>query len=105
MSVYTLYSETKRTTVLTLKHDVVFDGFSDDDGCIRLLSVINGNGRIAFDGVTEGFSANDIFVFDNNKPFTLLDNSNTEIFLLKFNISNFVNDEYIAFKKTEISDF
>ena len=105
MSVYTLYSETKKTTVLTLRHEVVSDGFNDADGCFRVLYIANGNGRIEYDDVTEGFSTNDIFIFDNNKTFNFYGNSDAEIFLLKFNISNFVNDEYKAFRKFEMSDF
>ena len=105
MSVYTLYSETKKTTVLTLRHEIVSDGFNDDDGCLRVLYIVDGTGRITYDEITEGFSTNDVFIFDNNKSFNLSGNSNTEIFLLKFNISNFINDEYILFKKSEMSDF
>lgn len=103
-NIYTLYSDTLKTTVLTLQHSMVSDGFCDDDGCLRILHIAEGNGQISYDGITEFFSSGDVFVFDNQKQFSLSMASIAECVLLKFNISNFVNGEYLTFTKHEMSN-
>ena len=104
-NVRTLYSETLKTTVLNLRHDTVSDGFNDDDGCYRILYIVAGNGQISYDDITERFSSGNVFIFGNKKRFCISCTSDIEICLLKFNISNFVNSEYLLFTKSQISKF
>ena len=103
--IYTLYSNKFKTTTLTLRHEMVEDGFCDSDGCLRMLYIAEGDGRVAYDDETVHFSSGDIFLFDNNKEFRILSSPDTEIYLLKFNVSNFINAEYIVFQKSNVSKF
>lgn len=103
--VHALYSDTLKTTVLTLRHNTVSDGFGDDDGCLRILYIADGNGQIAYDGKEESFSSGDVFVFDNKRRFCFSCDAEVEICLLKFNLSNLVNAEYLVFNKKEMNRF
>lgn len=103
--VHTLYSDMLKTTVLVFRHNTVSDGYNDDDGCLRILYIADGNGRIAYDGREESFCSGDVFVFDNKRQFRISCDLDVEICLLKFNLSNFVNAEYLVFKKDEMNRF
>lgn len=104
-SIYTLYSDKLKRIVFTLWRDKISDGFTDADGYVRIFSVTGGSGSITFDGITESFSEGDTFIFDNQKSFSVSDCRDTEAFLLKFNLSNFVDAEYSVISKNNMSDF
>ena len=103
--IYTMYSEGKKRIVLTLWHDSLPSGFSDDDGSVRLLLITRGAGDILTGGEREGFSDGDLFIFDNGKPFSVDTYSDTEAFLVKFNISDFIDTDFKIFGKEIVAKF
>ena len=104
-NIYTLYSDVLNKILLTLWRDTVSDGFCDGDKGMRILSVTEGSGSITHDGITEHFCAGDTFIFDGQKSFSLADTNGAEIFLLKFNCSDFVDAEYMVLSKTAMGSF
>lgn len=103
--IYTMYSSEKKRIVLTLWRDILTADFFDDDGSLRLLSVTAGEGEICSDELSDSFQQGDIFLFDNGKKFSLKAKAETEIFLVKFNISDFIDIDFKVFSKEVISDF
>ena len=101
--VYTLYSEQISRIILTVWRDTIFDGFCDDDGCVRLISVVRGEGSISSGDWRESYSSGDAFIFDSGKSFSFDVGDETEIFLLKFNISDFVDADFKVFKKETVT--
>lgn len=103
--IYTMYSEEKKRIVLSLWQDRLPDGFSDCDGSVRLLLITRGAGDILTGGEREGFSDGDLFIFDNGKPFSVDTSSDTEAFLVKFNISDFIDTDFKIFSKEIVAKF
>ena len=103
--VYTLYSPNLKRISLTLFRKSVFTGFSDDDKCVRIISVNEGRGNLSCDGTDEDFSKGDVFIFDKGKSFCFTEAENTEIFLMKFNLADFINSDYKVFKKEAVEKF
>ena len=101
-TVYTLYSESLKRIVLTLTREPLSKGFSDGDGCVRILSVTRGVGRISYDGITENFTEGDTFIFDSGRSFSIVDDVCGEGFLLKFNFSDFIDADYKVFQKERL---
>ncbi len=104
-SVYTLYSKEKKKIVLTFYRTVIDSTFSDDDGCIRILSVIDGEGEFSVDGVVDKFVSGDSLMFEKGRSFTLRSSGSMEIFVMKFSLSDFVDGEYRVFNKCDIEKF
>ena len=103
--IYTMYSEEKKRIVLSLWQDRLPDGFSDCDGSVRFLLITRGSGDILTGGEREGFSDGDLFIFDNGKPFSVDTSSDTEAFLVKFNISDFIDTDFKIFSKEIVAKF
>ena len=104
-SIYTLYSPTLKRIQLTAWRASQLDGFCDGDGCVRIFSVLQGCGDIAHDDITEHFSEGDAFIFDNGKKFLISNTDNAEIFIMKFNLSDFIDVDYKAYQKETVTKF
>ena len=87
---YTLYSKEKKKIVLTFCRAAVKERFYDDDSCVRFISVINGKGEYSVDGETEKCVSGDSMIFEKGRSFTLLPESDMEIFTMKFSLSDFI---------------
>ena len=102
---YTLYSEERKKIILTMYRETVTDAFCDDDNCVRFLSVVNGKGEYTLDDVTEKFGQGDSFIVEKGRNFTLKSNGNAEIFVMKFNLSDFIDANYRIFNKMTLEKF
>ncbi len=102
---YTLYSEEKKKIVLTFCREDINDIFNDADGCIRFLSVINGEGEFCVDGVKDRCLEGDSLMFEKGRNFTIIPEENMELFIMKFSLSDFVDGGYRVFNKGDIEKF
>lgn len=102
---YTLYSEEKKKIILTFYRTLVKDLFCDDDNCVRFYSVINGAGTYTIDGKTEKFVTGDSFVVDKGRKFQVNSDGDIELFVMKFNLSDFIDKDYKIFAKETLDKF
>ena len=103
--IYTMYSEEKKRIVLSLWQDRLPDGFSDCDGSVRFLLITRGSGNLFADEREESFSDGDLFIFDNGKHFSVSSDGECEAFLVKFNVSDFIDSDFKIFTKEIVARF
>ena len=103
--IYTMYSEENKRIVLSLWHDRLPEAFSDSDSSVRLLLITRGDGSLLADGYKERFSDGDLFIIDNGKSFSVKANNMCEAFLVKFNISDFIDTDFKIFTKEIVARF
>ena len=103
--IYTMYSEEKKRIVLSLWHDRLPDGFSDGDGTARLLLITRGDGSLITDECNERFSDGDLFIIDSGRSFSVKASDACEAFLVKFNISDFIDTDFKIFTKEIVAKF
>ncbi len=102
---YTLYSDEKKNIILTVYRETVTDIFADDDNCVRILSVVSGKGDYTLENVTESFSEGDSLLLEKGRSFTLQTDSGMELFVMKFNMSDFIDGNYRLFNKITLGSF
>ena len=102
---YSLYSASKKRIILTLSRLNLTDNLEDRLQCVRLVIVINGCGKVRWDKRETCFSAGDIFLFSDEKSFEICPSGETEIYLMKFSLSDFIDGDYKIFTKELLEKF
>ena len=103
--IYTLYSDASKRIILTLRRDAVSEGFTDEDGCLRIVSITSGSGNITYDEATEHFSEGDTFIIDNGKRFFISEANDVEILFMKFSLGDFIDTDYKVLQKEMLGSF
>lgn len=103
--VHTLYSDMKKRTILTLCRYTALESFEDDADCIRILAIIDGGGKIFFNQESREFSDGDIFITSAKTRLSLKTNERAEFYLMKFNMSDFVDSDFKVFDKEVFDKF
>ena len=104
--IYSLYAEHRKRIILTIQKQDLTGELYDDDGCIRIVTVTDGSGRISYkNGESETFSAGDCFMFNNGKAITISSPDMAKINLVKFNLSDFIDGGYRVFDKEILGKF
>ena len=102
---YSLYTSSKKRIILTLSRSNLTDKIEDSLQCLRLVLVINGCGEVTSDKLKNSFSQGDVFIFSDEKSFELTPFGDAEIYLFKFNLSDFIDGDYKILTKELLEKF
>lgn len=102
-----LYSEQKKKVLLTLRHLLVKEGYENSNlKTAGVFSVVDGSGTLVFsDGEELPLSAGDCFLYDKGNAFSFRLEVPTEILILQFNFSDFIDGQYAVFDKLQLEAF
>ena len=102
-----LYSEKKKRVFLTLRHLLTKEAYVNKNlHQAGIVCVVDGAGSLVFEnGDKLSLSSNDCFLYDKERAFSIDFEVPTEIFILHFNFSDFIDGQYVITEKETIGTF
>ena len=102
-----LYSEKKKRVFLTLRHLLTKEAYVNKNlHQAGIVCVVDGVGDLVFEnGDKLSLASNDCFLYDKERAFSIDFEVPTEIFILHFNFSDFIDEQYVITEKEIIGTF
>jgi AraC-like DNA-binding protein len=102
-----LYSEKQRRVFLTVRHLLTQETYVNKNlNQAGIVCIVDGSANLVFEnGERLPLSSNDCFLYDKERAFSVDFEVPTEIFILHFNFSDFIDEQYVIMEKEIIGTF
>ena len=102
-----LYSEKKKRVFLTIRHLLMKEKYVNNNlHQAGIVCIVDGCGNLVFEnGDKISLASNDCYMYDKERAFSIDFEAPTEIFVLHFNFSDFIDEQYIIIEKEIIGTF
>lgn len=102
-----LYSEKKKRVFLTIRHLLTRETYVNKNlHKAGIVCIVDGCGKLVFEnGDKISLVSNDCYMYDKERAFSIDFEAPTEIFVLHFNFSDFIDEQYIIIEKEIIGTF
>lgn len=102
-----LYSEKKKRVFLTIRHLLTKETYVNKNlHQAGIVCIVDGCGELALDNGDEiSLVSDDCYMYDKESAFSIHFESPTEIFILHFNFSDFVDEQYVIIEKEMTGSF
>ena len=102
-----LYSEKKKRVFLTIRHLLTKETYVNKNlHQAGIVCIVDGFGKLTFEnGDTIALNSNDCFMYDKARAFSIEFEAPTEFFVLHFNFSDFIDEQYVIIEKEMIGTF
>lgn len=102
-----LYSEKKKRVFLTIRHLLTKETYVNKNlHQAGIVCIVDGCGKLTFENGEEiALQSNDCFMYDKERAFSIDFEAPTEFFILHFNFSDFIDEQYLIIEKEMIGAF
>lgn len=102
-----LYSESKKRVIITIRHLLTKETYVNKNlSQAGMICIVDGKGTLQFEnGEKLSLVTNDCFMYDKDREFSLVFDGQTEVFILHFNFSDFIDEQYLIIEKDRASTF
>ncbi len=102
-----LYCEKKKKVLFTMRHLLTKERYENKNlNQAGIICIVDGSGTLLFEnGEALPLVSNDCFLYDKDRAFSLVFDVPTEVFILHFNFSDFIDEQYLIMEKDTTGDF
>ena len=102
-----LYSEKKKRVIFTIRHLLTKEAYVNKNSSqAGMICIVDGGGTLQLENNTQvSLVSNDCFMYEKDRAFSLSFDAPTEFFVLHFNFSDFVDEQYLIMEKEAVGTF
>ena len=106
-SINNLYSEKKKRVLLTIRHLLTEEVYNNKNlNQAGIVCIVDGRGTLFFEnGDVVSLVSDDCILYDKERAFSIRFEVPTEIFILHFTFSDFIDEQYAIIEKEIIGKF